>query len=71
MCDKDEDVRGIYNSYLIGIRNSFDPQTEVQFSQKYYQILIFDRFKEKVKKLMLVEQHDYGKSNWFVPFQGN
>ena len=60
-----------HTSFSVGVRNSFpDKIMELQFYQKYYQLLLFNQFNLKVKKLMLVGPPDSGKTSWFAPFQG-
>ena len=42
----------------------------MSFHQKYYQLLLHRKFPMKVKKLLIVELPDSGKTSWFTPFQG-
>ena len=55
----------------LGIENSFpDRITRVSFYQKYYQLLLHEKFPMKEKKLLVVGPPDSGKTSWFALFQG-
>ena len=42
----------------------------MSFYQKYYQLLLHEKFPMKEKKLLLTGLADSGKTSWVAPFQG-
>ena len=57
--------------FTLGIKNSFDDaEKEIHFLQKFYQLLMFNKFPMKEPKLLLEGPSDSGKTSWFAPFEG-
>ena len=57
--------------YFVGVANSFDRAEQLQFHQKYYQLLLHREFPVKVPKLTCVGAADSAKTALFGPFEGN
>ena len=57
--------------YFVGVANSFNQAEQLEFHQKYYQLLLHGEFPVKVPKLTCVGPADSGKTALFGPLEGN
>jgi len=61
----------VYILTTLGTTNSFpDKETRINFLQKYYQLLMHQKFPMKEPKLILEGPPDSGKTSWVAPFEG-